>query len=409
MSLTTFTYYFRLDGTYAKDFDKPDWKTRVDGTYTLKGKTITLSEIQGDKPDTMEIQPDGDIDDGSYTLFKLNVMNSVPAKRLENKSASSSGGGMTGMTYVGVFSKDVLTFDGKGSFTNDGNTDVAIIGDAIGGGTSKSKNNIGSYSVKDSALTLNYPDGKKETVSFFYAEKPEVMALINGSFYYEYDEKDKEKTVVKTENKPIENKADALKILQTANIAQGGAKLDNLKTLRVKGNGMGLEITILVDVENQKICNELRMNGKLVGIEQTEGNSGWQWMNNQKTPLAAKRLAEMNRTFSTGILGLRNNSLKSFAIQSAELKSESNMKTVIVDIEGEKYGMIFDANDYLVGEITVSADGKESTISKDFKKVDGIVFPFSSTTTSDTQTLVVNFTSVEVNPVFAEKTWEVPN
>jgi hypothetical protein len=409
MDSTTYTFYFRPDGTYAKEFDKPDWKSRVDGTYTLKGKTITLSEMEGGKPDTMEIDDDGSLDDGAYSLFKLNFMNSAPAKRLENKSASSMGGGVTGMVYVGRFSNNVFKFDGKGNFSNDESGTTSIIGDSIGGGASHDGKTFGTYTIKDSVLRLKYNDGTIVEKSFFYSETPEVMALIDGYFYYEYDEKDDEKTKPQVTEKPIDAAPDGRKILAAANTAQGGAKLDNLKTLRLKGNGMGLDITILVDVANQRIRNEIWSGGKLAAVEQVQGNAGWQWANNQKTPLTAKRIKELKRGFKTGILGLQSNLIKTASIQSAEIKEEGNVKTVIVEIDGEKYGMVFDANDYLVGEVSVSEDGKETTISKDFRKVDGIVFPFSSTATSELETVVINFTSVEVNPAFVENHWSVPN
>jgi hypothetical protein len=409
MTLTTYTYYFRPDGTYATEFDKPDWKTRVDGNFTLKGRTITLSVLQGGQRDTMEIKDDGNIDDGSYTLYKLNFMNSVPAKRLENKSASSVGGMGTGLDYVGVFSNRVFYFDGKGGFRNDDESTTAVIGESIGGGTTGKRKGGGTYTIKDSVLTLEYPDGKTDTRSFFYAENPEPMALINGNFYYEYEDENKSETNTKQKEKPIETAADGLKILQAANLAQGGSKLDNLKTIRLRGTGLGFDVTILIDVIKQRIRNELSKDGKLVTVEQFDGNGGWQWLNKQKTPLTEQRIKEMKKTFNTGLLSLRSNLIKSASVQSAEVKKDNNLKTVIVEIAGEKYGMIFDAENRLVGEVSVENGEQKTTISKDFRNVDGVVFPFTSTETSKSQTIVVNFSAIEVNFVFAESSWAVPN
>lgn len=413
MTITTYTYYFRPDGTYATEFDKPDWKTRVDGTYTLQGRTITLSKMSGKKPDTMEIKDDGNIDDGSYTLHKLNIMNSVPAKRLENKSASSIGGMGTEMTYVGVFSNRIFIFDGKGNFSNDDSRTVAVIGENIGGGNTKDDVGGGTYTIKDSVLTLTYKNGKTDTRSFFYAEKPEVMALINGSFYYEYENKTNKNVSAKSKAEKKETRSEAapdgLKILQQANAAHGGIKLDNLKTLRMTGNAFGLDLTLLIDVVNQKIRYEFRQGSNLAAIEQVEGNDGWQWTNKKKLPLTEKRRAEIKKSFNTGLLGLRSGLIKSMSIQSVEFKKENNFKTVIAEIGGEKYAMIFDAENLLVGEVSVESGMQQTVISKDFRNVNGLVLPYFSTVTSGTQKVTIVFSTVEVNPVINENAWAVPN
>ena len=413
MTITTYTYYFRPDGTYATEFDKPDWKTRVDGTYTLKGKTITLSKMSGKKPDTMEIKDDGNIDDGSYTLHKLNIMNSVPAKRLENKSASSVGGMGTEMTYVGVFSNRIFIFDEKGGFSNDDSRTVAVIGENIGGGNSKDNVGGGTYTIKDSVLTLTYKNGTTNTRSFFYAEKPEVMALINGSFYYEYKNKENKNEPAKLNKGKKETRSevapDGLKILQQANAAHGGIKLDNLKTLRMTGSAFGLDLTLLIDLVKQKIRYEFRQGDNLAAIEQVEGDDGWQWVNKKKLPLTKKRLIEIKKNFNTGLLGLRSSLIKSISIQSAEIKKENNFRTVIAEIGGEKYAMIFDAENRLVGEVSVENGVRQTVISKDFRNINGLVLPYSSTVTSGTKKLTIVFSSIEVNPVINENIWAVPN
>lgn len=413
LTITTYTYYFRPDGTYATEFDKPDWKTRVDGTYTLQGRTITLSKMSGKKSDTMEIKDDGNIDDGSYTLHKLSIMNSVPAKRLENKSANSVGGMGTEMTYVGVFSNRIFNFDGRGNFSNDDSSTVAVIGENVGGGNSKNKAGGGTYTIKDSVLTLTYKNGTTDTRSFFYAEKPQVMALINGDFYYEYENKKNknEPAKLKTGVKETRTEAapDGLKILQQANAAHGGVKLDNLKTLRMTGTAFGLDLTLLIDAVKQKIRYEFRQGNNLAAIEQVEGDAGWQWTNKKKLPLTEKRRTEIKKSFNTGLLGLRSSLIKSMSIQSAEIKKENNFKTVIAEIGGEKYAMIFDAENRLVGEVSVENGAQQTVISKDFRNVNGLVLPYFSTVMSGTQKVTIVFSSVEVNPVINENAWADPN
>lgn len=426
LNLTTYTYYFRSDGTYATEFDKPDWKTRVDGTYTLKGSTITLSKMSGNQPDTMEIKADGDIDDGSYTLHKMNVMNSVPAKRLENKSASSVGGMGTGLAYVGVFSNRVFIFDGKGNFSNDDESTTAVIGDNIGGGTSGAKKGGGTYTIKDSVLTLRRSDGTTDTKSFFYSEKPEVMALINGSFYYEYEDESadknlKAKTVEKSApeiNRKSPTAGDAapsgFEILKRANAAHGGKNLDDLKTIRMTGKMSGangaldFDATISVNVIERKIRYEFRKNGELVNVEQFEGSGGWNWLNGQKTALTEKRINELDKSLSTGVFGLRSDALKTISVESVKIDEEKKLKTLRVKINGEEYGWLFDAENRLTAEASKEDGAEKLELSSDFRNVKGVVVPFSSGLALGSLTVELKLSSVEVNPTFSANDWAIP-
>ena len=117
----------------------------------------------------------------------------------------------------------------------------------------------------------------------------------------------------------------------------------------------------------------------------------------------------MKKSFNTGLLGLRSSLLKSISVQSAEIKKESNVKTVIVEINGEKYGMIFDAENRLVGEVSTEDGVRQTTISKDFRSIGEVVLPYSSTVNSGTQTVIVNFSPIEVNPTIDENGWASPD
>jgi hypothetical protein len=79
-----------------------------------------------------------------------------------------------------------------------------------------------------------------------------------------------------------------------------------------------------------------------------------------------------------------------------------------VEVEGDKYGMIFDTENRLVGEVSVENGEQKTTISKDFRNVSGITFPFTATETSKSQAITVSFSSIEVNPMFAENVWAMP-
>ncbi|RZK35829.1 MAG: hypothetical protein EOO61_11300, partial [Hymenobacter sp.] len=62
MDLMTYTYYFRPDGTFSSKLDKPDWKTRNDGSYRLAGGKVIMEEVGDKTPDTLDIKGDGSLD-----------------------------------------------------------------------------------------------------------------------------------------------------------------------------------------------------------------------------------------------------------------------------------------------------------------------------------------------------------
>ncbi|NJM52880.1 MAG: hypothetical protein HC846_05500 [Blastocatellia bacterium] len=85
------------------------------------------------------------------------------------------------------------------------------------------------------------------------------------------------------------------RILKLANIAHGGDKLDSLKTISLTGKAVGFELTILVDATNQKVRNEFRKNGKLMLVEQLDGENSWQWGDNLKSPLTFQKRKELKK------------------------------------------------------------------------------------------------------------------
>ncbi|NJM52881.1 MAG: hypothetical protein HC846_05505 [Blastocatellia bacterium] len=188
---TAYRYYFRPNGTYTTELGEPDWQTRVDGTYKISNNQMTLfpKEI-GERPFAMDIEEEGrSLVYGGNTLFKLNVMNSIPAVVVQNRGGTSSGGIGTDSIFVGVSFSGIYNFDGKGRFSNNASSASVISGANVGGGSSRESGGSGTYTIKDSLLTLNYNDGKIVRKSFFYVEfDGDGTALIDGSLYYEPDE-----------------------------------------------------------------------------------------------------------------------------------------------------------------------------------------------------------------------------
>jgi hypothetical protein len=426
-SSSTYTYYFRPNGTYTTELDNPDWQTLTDGTYKIVGKKVTLYQKKaGEKPEEMDIEEEGEsLVYAGQTLFKLKVMNSIPAVVVEKTGGSSSGGIGTGTVFVGVSFYGVYNFDGKGNFSNNSSSSTVVSGESVGGGSSRENGGVGTYTIKDSLLTLNYKDGTVVKKSFFYVEfDGDGTALIDGSFYYEPDEAEKGKTkeTINVAETPIDKQISPIesaekredliikssRMLKLANLAHGGEKLDSLKTIRLTGKALGFDLTILVDATNQKVRNEFRKNGKLMLVEQLDGKDSWQWGDNLKSPLTNEKRKELKKSLTTGLFALQSNAIKSGSYLTANLNLKGNLKSILVLIDGEKYGMIFDADNRLTAELSSENGVLQTTYSSDYRNVSGIMIPFKSKVTLGEKSIEVKFSAVEVNPIFSEKDWAVP-
>lgn len=430
MESYTYAYYFRPDGTFASELDEADWKTRVDGTFTVKGKSVSLLRKGETEPDAMEITDDRHIDGGGFVLQKFEFTNAVPAKRLENKLASGSGGISTGgaVPYVGIFSNRVFNFDGRGGFTNDNQSTVALIGDNIGGGKTNNNKGSGTYTIKDSILILKYPDGTVAVKSFFYNDgsRPggEMLAMIDGSFYFDYDDDDEETGVAAEKKKetppqtskvaPVATAPDALSVLKAANRVHGGDKLDNLKTLKLTGKLTGAngvinhDVVVIYDFVRQRVRNEFAQNKKIDTVEQLDGAASFSWIKGQKSPLPDARVAELKQGLLTGIFGLRSDVLKSVKVTSITINQEKNLKTIRVSVGGKDYGWLFDAENRLIMEASTEENQQRLDLSEDFRAVNGVLLPFSNMSQFGALILELNLTLVEVNPNLTEKDWALP-
>lgn len=426
LDINTYTYYFRADGTFSTEFDELDWRTRVDGTFTVKGATVTALANGDKEPDTFEIQSNGHLKLRGADLQRFSVADSVPAKRLENKSASSSGGISTGgaVPYVGVFSNRVFVFDGRGNFSNDSRSSTVISGENIGGGTTNKNQGGGTYTIKDSVLTLKYADGTTLTKSFFYNAgegSDELAAVIDGRFYFEYKDGDEaeKSTAAAPETKkqtPVKaaQPANAADVLKAANRVHGGDKLDNLKTLKLTGKLTGAngavdyDVVIIYDFARQKVRNEFALNKKIDMVEQLDGAASFSWIKGQKSPLPDARAAELKQGLLTGIFGLRSDVLKSVEVASITVNQEKNLKTIRVSVGGKEYGWIFDAENRLILEASTEDNQQRLDLSEDFRTVDGILLPFSNVSQLGALILNLKLSSIEVNPNLTEKDWASP-
>jgi hypothetical protein len=238
MSRDDIAYLFRPDGTFTNKLNKPDWKTRVDGRYSVSGKTINLKYASNNRTTQYKLDKDGNIDAGGYDLIRQPTDSSVPAGYYKFSKMNSTGGGSSGMVYAGVGSDNNLTFDGKGNFSNSKSSATAVIGN-VGGGSSRKSSGKGTYKINKGTLTLSFDDGRIETHSFFCRPgyKP-VMAVIDGNIFFMDNEKEQQaKTSSRTTKRdPVRQAgetdtseaaasgsiADAKAVLLKANAVHGG-------------------------------------------------------------------------------------------------------------------------------------------------------------------------------------------
>ena len=106
-------------------------------------------------------------------------------------SSSSLYGWSGGSDTVSVGVSGYYCFDGKGRFSSGGSSYATVTsgtaGGGIGGGSSKSRSDEGSYTLDQGELTLKYDDGTVVRHSFFYTsplvKDNKAMAIIDGEVY----------------------------------------------------------------------------------------------------------------------------------------------------------------------------------------------------------------------------------
>ncbi|WP_297915432.1 hypothetical protein [uncultured Campylobacter sp.] len=194
---TDISFYLRDDGTYASRLEKPDWRTRIDGTYKVKDGILTITSNDG--YDTSYYCENDDctflwnsIGTGYY-MFQAQIPSQMPKECFSFRKDSSSSlyGWSGGSDTVSVGVSGYYCFDGKGRFSSGGSSYAMATsgtpGGSIDGGSSKSRSDEGSYTLDQGELTLKYDDGTVVRHSFFYtpprSKDNKAMAIIDGEVY----------------------------------------------------------------------------------------------------------------------------------------------------------------------------------------------------------------------------------
>jgi hypothetical protein len=413
-------FLFRPDGTFTDKLDKADWKTRVDGSYSVAGKNVTLKFAKSGRTHQYKLDADGDIDAGGYSLVHQPTDSSIPAGVYEFSKMTSSGGGSSAMAYVGTGSDNTLRFDGKGHFSNNKASATAVIGN-VGGGSSRKSSGQGTYIINKGLLTLKFDNGKTETHSFFCRPgyKP-IMAVIDGAIFFVKDkaEQKEKNTAANKVQKTAANEGASSTTLETskstdpkemllkANAVHGGTALDNLKSIGFTATMQGLKINSYVDIAGQRVRLEVRQNDKLAQVEQLEGNGGWMWQQGKTSQLPANRVSEMRAVFISGLLGLRKEQLAGISIKSVK---PFKAGTAITTIKGGKQ-FVFMLNDksQLMGEANDVGNSVSSSVYTNLRTNNGLLLPFQETASSGGQKNVILYKEYEVNVNYPETIWNRP-
>jgi hypothetical protein len=105
---------------------------------------------------------------------------------------------------------------------------------------------------------------------------------------------------------------------------------------------------------------------------------------------------------------LQSNAIKSGSFQTADLNLKGNLKSLLVLVDGEKYGMIFDADNRLAAELSSENGVLQTTYSADYRNISGIMIPFKSKVVLGENSFEINFSAVEVNLNSIENDWGIP-
>jgi hypothetical protein len=392
---TDFVYYFRPNGSFCSDLDKPGWQKRVSGTYALSGNQIKMHWISDGAEKIILLSVTGETgQSGGATFIRMDISDKVPAGYF--KFVRSSG------------KQDGLFFNDAGHYGH-AITSVTVSGSTAG---STKYDEEGSYSINQSELTLKTDKGQAETMSFFCNKNNGAIAVIDGRIYYRDEENSKELTSAPSNMAKAPAQGDKLDVgmnlLMNANKTHGGKNLDNITSLKAVMTTNNLTLTVLADLKNQTVRLTSSLENNTILVEQLEGNDGWSYDGSGFSPLSPQRIVELKRYLCCGLLGLKSDIL---AKSTATLQTQqSELSSVMVLLGNIRAGYIINnRNDRL--EALIMADNNNSTTTvtyTDYKKTSNLLLPYTEIVQAGKHAQVINYKDYVINPAFTTNDWKKP-
>ncbi|GAB3342767.1 hypothetical protein GCM10027299_57880 [Larkinella ripae] len=356
------------------------------------------------KTRTFKITEKGNLSGGNFVLMPMEMNGTIPASSFKYTGGSSSGGIGTNLPYVGTFSQNRIHFDGKGNFSHSRHSTVMISGDNIGGGTNNKNEDEGTYVYQDGMQTLNYNTGKSQTQSFFFTKDGEEIAAMNGRIYIKDEGKESRS---KNRKKAPEKVPSASELVAKAREVHGGKALDDIRNLKVISQLNGVLVLSQSDYVKPRTLSVIRASGKVVFTEYWDGRQGSAWAQGKTTPLTADQMRGKEANRYVGLSGLHTQRMAT--LQKAEVTALDNGDYELsFTIDGSRIKLLLDSNYQLAGE-EIPLDGETVSVRyKNFRKVNGVLLPFTEVHTKGRQRTEVKIVDYFINTL-QENDWTVPS
>ncbi len=406
----------RADGTFCEDLAAQDWQTKIAGRHKRIKDNIVLEYLDNTvENDTIFMEKDEDgyvfVYYGGAQMVKMSTANNVPPGYYKFSSASSSGGMGTGMVYVGTQSYEGFNFYEDGTFDTNSSGGVMISGNAIGGGSSREDQGAGTYTIKNSLLTLFFSDGHIEKHSFFYdvdGGKDFLVALDGSIFFYETESEEPVGIAAAKDTmqsiRALPASAKAKELLMAVKETHGGTAIDELRTLEAEATISGMNFRILLDQVRTFVRLE-SLEPSFNYLEQLEGESGWVLQNGSYSIMSDQRIRELKSVFICGVFGLQNAVLEKSNVLNI-IENQDDFVLVQLEIDETELGYVIQTKDNSLAATLVLKEGqKEVTYLSEFKMVDKIKLPFKEITVTNDATIEVIYKSYLLNPLLTNSDW----
>jgi hypothetical protein len=405
---TEIILYFRPDGTYCTTLGK-DWQTEVTGRYTISNGTIQLRDSKN-KVESIPYDGNGSFWYEGTSIFQKKPANKIPPGYYSFSYTSGSGGigSGTNAPYVGNRAHKGIQFNADGSFSSGASSSTYISGENVGGYGNRKKEADGTYTIKDGVLTLHFKNGERSVNSCFTSDAVSSI-IVNGTTYYADEHKNSENKKAPPPNTNPESKSSGLAFLKNANLVNGGKFLDGIKTAKLEsslGNG-ALQIVTILDLTQQKIRCEYSKQGQLIGIEQAEGHTGWEWSNGRLTTLSEDRIKELKNTYSPAVFSLQEQAIGKASILSSP-ENKNNLTSIILTTGNDYTALLFDKENRLTGKSCKINNRTVTHVFSGFKKTQELWLPYTVVEKRDNKSFTYQYSSIILNPSLETKDWAKP-